>query len=206
VKFPAAKAAVFMSRHVALIIVMIQWFSTIGNSWTRHGRDMSDDRKLALDPLQTLVAGFSPEIIDALGSSQFAPLAALAAKLSDADRARVLASIDPAKIYPVGELAKHLANVLQPYQHLAKARATRVETADAVRAKPLSEREKTALRRQAVIRQLLNKGQVPGDRVTWEAFCDAVRDKGDGWKDRKKGNPRRGYGNTVIREDVGRLK
>jgi hypothetical protein len=56
----------------------------------------------------------------------------------------------------------------------------------------------------ATVTKRLDAGDQPGSTVRWTEFCDAVRDECDGWKDRKKGLPKRGYSNKTIERIVKR--
>jgi hypothetical protein len=130
------------------------------------------------------------------------------AKLPGADLARVSVSIDQARVPLARLLAEHPAlrrYLAGPVGVLARIEAGE-HSVDQKPAAPLSPREQTAVIRQRTIRSLLAEGKIPGDTVTWNSFYDMLRDRCDGWRDRKKGASRRGYGNTIIKTDVVRLK
>jgi hypothetical protein len=64
-----------------------------------------------------------------------------------------------------------------------------------------------AMRRDAAIRKRLENGERPGSTVTWDRFCDAIRDDCGA----RIGNPskrkfRRGYSDRWIKQSVGELK
>jgi hypothetical protein len=57
-----------------------------------------------------------------------------------------------------------------------------------------------ALRRDTAIRKRLENGERPGSIVTWDRFCDAIRDDCEGWKgDPKRREPKRGYSDRTIK-------
>jgi len=48
--------------------------------------------------------------------------------------------------------------------------------------------------------QLMKEGTQPAHTVSWDQFCDLVRDRCDAWKDRKNRVSKRGFSNkTIIR-------
>ena len=53
-----------------------------------------------------------------------------------------------------------------------------------------------------VVVQLLKEGKQPGSTILWKAFCDDVRDRCEGWKDRKHRVPKRGFGEKTIKRIV----
>jgi hypothetical protein len=131
------------------------------------------------------------------------------AKLPGVDLARVSASIDQAGVPLAKLLAKHPAlrrYLAGPVGILARIEAGEHSADHRKPAASLSPREQTAVIRRRTIRSLLAEGKIPGDTVTWNSFCDMLRDRCDGWRDRRKGASRRGYGNTIIKSDVVRLK
>jgi hypothetical protein len=52
------------------------------------------------------------------------------------------------------------------------------------------------------VKQQLNAGALPGKTVQWTTFCVAVRDDCNGWTDRAKGIPKRGYSDKTIQRIV----
>jgi hypothetical protein len=58
------------------------------------------------------------------------------------------------------------------------------------------------LTRDAAITELLESGARPPRTVSWPAFCDAVRDRADGWISKRDGKHKLGFGNRQIRRVV----
>jgi hypothetical protein len=51
---------------------------------------------------------------------------------------------------------------------------------------------------EAAIAELLDSGVRPGQTMLWPAFCDAVRDRANGWISKPEGKSKRGFGNRTI--------
>jgi hypothetical protein len=51
--------------------------------------------------------------------------------------------------------------------------------------------------RARVIADKLRSGEIPGRNITWKEFCDDVRSKCNGWRD--KGKPNWGFGDKQIK-------
>jgi hypothetical protein len=57
----------------------------------------------------------------------------------------------------------------------------------------------------AAIKERHAVGDRPGKNVTWDRYCDTIRDLYDGWADRKKRTPSRGYSDRNIQRRYGML-
>jgi hypothetical protein len=51
----------------------------------------------------------------------------------------------------------------------------------------------------AVIKKRLANGERPGSTVTWDRFCDSIRDDCDAWKNRDKRTIKRGFSDRQIK-------
>ena len=69
---------------------------------------------------------------------------------------------------------------------------------------PETKRETLRHLLETAIAKQLSAGKLPGTGGTesWDPFCDSVRDDCDGWKDRRKRKPKRGYGDRTIKRLV----
>ena len=56
------------------------------------------------------------------------------------------------------------------------------------------------------VTQLMAEGMIPAQTVSWDQFCDLVRDRCDAWKDRKNRVPKRGFSNKTINRVVTSLR
>src|SRR6516164_7449878 len=56
--------------------------------------------------------------------------------------------------------------------------------------------------RDAATQLMKKEGIQPGHTVSWDQFCDLVRDRCDAWKDRKSRVPKRGFSNKTINRVV----
>jgi hypothetical protein len=161
--------------------------------------------------LSTLLAGLKaldlpPETVQAL-NSHLSRISAAAAAGPSTDLTRILASIDPAIVRPVTELlAKHPKLFTSQLDVLAKTDEANQHpetstTTDAV------EDERPALER--AVQRRLSKGDRPAHTVTWQRFCDNVRDDcgTEAWVTRsKERSAARGYGDKSIKRIVERLR
>jgi hypothetical protein len=59
--------------------------------------------------------------------------------------------------------------------------------------------------RKEAVRVCKKEGMVPARTVTWDAFCDRVRDLADGWVDKKQGILKRGFDIKTIKRDFSAL-
>jgi len=60
--------------------------------------------------------------------------------------------------------------------------------------------------RDAATQLMKKEGIQPGHTVSWDQFCDLVRDRCDAWKDRKSRVPKRGFSNKTINRVVTSLR
>jgi hypothetical protein len=69
---------------------------------------------------------------------------------------------------------------------------------------PETKRETPRHLLETAIAKQLRTGELPGTggTVSWDRFCDSVREDCDGWKDRRKRKPKRGYGDRTIKRLV----
>lgn len=56
--------------------------------------------------------------------------------------------------------------------------------------------------RKDAVRTCIEAGMTPASTVTWDAFCEQVRDLADGWIDKKVGTIKRGFDEKTIKRDV----
>jgi hypothetical protein len=59
--------------------------------------------------------------------------------------------------------------------------------------------------REDAVRSCLEKGIIPASTVTWDVFCERVRDLADGWVDKKQGTLKRGFDRKTIERDVKKI-
>jgi hypothetical protein len=57
---------------------------------------------------------------------------------------------------------------------------------------------------QRAIQHRLDAGVVPGKTMKWGEFCDQIRDDCGGWKDGRRQEQARGYGDKTIKRAVER--
>jgi hypothetical protein len=55
-----------------------------------------------------------------------------------------------------------------------------------------------ATSKNAAIDELLESGVQPGKTIPWQTFCDAVRDRADGWASEREKRPKRGFSDRTI--------
>jgi hypothetical protein len=56
--------------------------------------------------------------------------------------------------------------------------------------------------RMDAVRSCIDAGMIPASTVTWDAFCEHVRDLADGWVDKKQGTIKRGFSQKQIERIV----
>jgi hypothetical protein len=56
------------------------------------------------------------------------------------------------------------------------------------------------------VAQLMEEGTQPASTVPWDQFCDLIRDRCNGWKDRKNRVPKRNFSDKTIKRIVSSLK
>jgi hypothetical protein len=63
----------------------------------------------------------------------------------------------------------------------------------------------TPMSRESAVRACIEAGMIPASTATWDAFCEQVRDRADGWADKKMGILKRGFDEKTIKRDVKRI-
>jgi hypothetical protein len=59
--------------------------------------------------------------------------------------------------------------------------------------------------RENAVRACVEEGLIPASTVTWEVFCERVRDLADGWIEKKQGTIKRGFDKKTIGRDLKKI-